>query len=281
VRIVVTGAGGDLGRAFLARAPGHHDVLAFDREALDVGDHDAVRQSVEPLRADVILNFAAYTRVDENESDQARAFRDNALGPQHLALAARASGAVLLHVSTDYVFDGEKGAPYLESDVTRPLSVYGASKLAGEEEVRRANPRHWIVRTAWLYGPVGANFALSIRAAALREPRLRVVDDQWGSPSYAPHLAAALERLVESDAFGTHHLANGGVASRFEFAAALLAALGSGTQLEPIPTSAWPTRARRPRNTALASERRTGIALPDWREGVRAFATAVSAGDGV
>jgi len=280
VRILLTGAGGQLGHA-VRRVFTRHALLPRTRAQLDVAEPEAVEAALAELRPDLLLNAAAYTAVDRAEDEPEAAYRANRDGPRALAEATARRGIPLLHVSTDYVFDGEKGAPYLESDVTRPLSVYGASKLAGEEEVRRANPRHWIVRTAWLYGPVGANFALSIRAAALREPRLRVVDDQWGSPSYAPHLAAALERLVESDAFGTHHLANGGVASRFEFAAALLAALGSGTQLEPIPTSAWPTRARRPRNTALASERRTGIALPDWREGVRAFATAVSAGDGV
>jgi len=280
VRILLTGAGGQLGHA-VRRVFTRHALLPRTRAQLDVAEPEAVEAALAELRPDLLLNAAAYTAVDRAEDEPEAAYRANRDGPRALAEATARRGIPLLHVSTDYVFDGEKGAPYLESDVTRPLSVYGASKLAGEEEVRRANPRHWIVRTAWLYGPVGANFALSIRAAALREPRLRVVDDQWGSPSYAPHLAAALERLVESDAFGTHHLANGGVASRFEFAAALLAALGSGTKLEPIPTSAWPTRARRPRNTALASERRTGIALPDWREGVRAFATAVSAGDGV
>jgi dTDP-4-dehydrorhamnose reductase len=123
---------------------------------------------------------------------------------------------------------------------------------------------------------VGKNFALSIRAAAARGGPLRVVDDQWGSPTYAPHLAAALAQLIATDAYGTHHLANTGVASRFEFAAELLAALGSRTPLEPIPTSAWPTPARRPRNTALTSERSTGIALPDWRAGVRDFAAALA-----
>jgi dTDP-4-dehydrorhamnose reductase len=275
VRILLTGAGGQLGHA-VRRVFTRHELLPRAHAELDVADAAAVAAALAELGPDLLLNAAAYTAVDRAEDEPEAAYRVNRDGPRALAEATARRGIPLLHVSTDYVFDGEKGAPYVESDATHPLSVYGASKLAGEEAVRRANPRHWIVRTAWLYGPVGANFALSIRAAALREPRLRVVDDQWGSPSYAPHLAAALERLVDGDAFGTHHLANGGVASRFEFAAALLAALGSATPLEPIPTSAWPTRARRPRNTALATERTTGIALPDWRDGVRDFAAAVA-----
>jgi dTDP-4-dehydrorhamnose reductase len=274
VRVLLTGAGGQLGQA-VQRVFTRHEVVARAHAALDVADAGAVEAALEEARPDLLLNASAYTAVDLAEDEPEAADRTNREGPRVLAAATARRGIPLLHVSTDYVFDGEKGSPYVESDATHPLGVYGASKLAGEEEVRRANPRHWIARTAWLYGPVGKNFATSIRAAALREPRLRVVDDQWGSPTYAPHLAAALERLLESEAFGVHHLANGGVTSRFEFARALLAAIGSHTPVEPIPTSAWPTRARRPRNSALASERATGIALPDWQEGVRDFAAAV------
>jgi dTDP-4-dehydrorhamnose reductase len=274
LRILLTGAGGQLGQA-VQRVFTRHPVVPRAHAELDVADAAAVEAALDDTRPDLLLNAAAYTAVDRAEDEPEAAHRGNREGPRVLAAASARRGIPLLHVSTDYVFDGEKGAPYLESDATHPLGVYGSSKLAGEEEVRRANPRHFIVRTAWLYGPVGRNFATSIRAAALREPRLRVVDDQWGSPTYAPHLAAALERLIESEAWGTHHLANAGVTSRFEFARALLAALGSSTPVEPIPTSAWNTRAPRPRNSALASERATGIALPDWREGVREFALEV------
>ncbi len=274
MRILLLGARGQLGRAVCRVFARHELVTPVERE-LDVADAGAVERTLDALRPELVLNAAAYTAVDQAEDEPDLAYRANRDGPRVLAEATARRALPLLHVSTDYVFDGEKGAPYVESDATNPLSVYGASKLAGEEAVRRTNPQHYLVRTAWLYGPVGKNFALSIRAAAAREPRLRVVDDQWGSPTYAPQLAAALEPLIETGAYGTHHLANGGVASRFAFAAALLAALGSGTALEPIPTSAWPTRARRPRNSALASERSTGIALPDWQDGVRAFAAAV------
>lgn len=277
MRILLLGAGGQLGHA-VQRVFIRHELAARSHAELDVVDAAAVAAALDETRPDALLNASAYTAVDLAEDEPEAADRTNREGPRVLAVATARRGIPLLHVSTDYVFDGEQGRPYLESDATHPLGVYGASKLAGEEEVRRANPRHWIARTAWLYGPVGKNFATSIRAAALREPKLRVVDDQWGSPTYAPHLAAALERLVEGEAYGLHHLANTGVTSRFEFARALLAALGSTTPVEPIPTSAWPTRARRPRNTALASECATGIALPDWREGVREFAAAVAGG---
>jgi dTDP-4-dehydrorhamnose reductase len=279
LRILLTGAGGQLGLA-VAHVFRRHEVLGRAHAALDVADAEAVEGALAEVRPELVLNAAAYTAVDRAEDEPEAADRVNREGARVLAVATAWRGIPLLHVSTDYVFDGEKGAPYVESDATHPLGVYGASKLAGEEEVRRANPRHWIARTAWLYGPVGRNFATSIRAAAEREPKLRVVDDQWGSPTYAPHLAAALERLLER-APGTYHLANAGVTNRFDFARALLAALGSATPVEPIPTSAWPTRARRPRNTALASERADAIALPDWRAGVREFALGAALGAGV
>jgi dTDP-4-dehydrorhamnose reductase len=277
VRILLAGAGGQLGHA-VQQAFARHDVVARPHGALDVADAAAVEAAFEAARPALVVNASAYTAVDRAEDEPEEAHRVNQHGPRVLAEASAKRGVPLLHVSTDYVFDGEKGAPYVESDPVHPLGVYGASKLAGEAEVRRANPRHWIVRTAWLYSAVGKNFALSIRAAAEREPALRVVDDQWGSPTYAPHLARALARLIEAEDYGTHHLANAGVTNRCEFARALLAAVGSETPVEPVPTSAWPTRARRPRNTALASERPGAVALPDWREGVRDWAAALRHG---
>ena len=166
MRLVVTGAGGGLGRAFVARIPGHHEVFAFDHAGLDVGDHDAVRQTVEPLAPDAIVNCAAFTQVDANETDPARAARDNALGPQHLALAARACGAALLHVSTDYVFDGAKGAPYDELDEPAPISVYGRAKLAGERHVAALCPDHLIVRVGYVYGGGADYLTRAVRTLA-------------------------------------------------------------------------------------------------------------------
>ncbi len=271
MKILVTGAGGQLGRA-VCDVFTDHELVAEPHASLDVADAARVEAALDATRPALVLNASAYTAVDRAEDEPEAAYRVNEEGPRVLAVATARRGLPLLHVSTDYVFDGEKGTAYVESDATGPLGVYGASKLAGEQAVRQANPRHFIVRTAWLYGPVGRNFARTLAAAAAREAKLRVVDDQWGSPTYAPHLARALAELVRGEAYGLHHLANTGVASRFEFATALLAALGRDTPIEPIPTAAWPTRARRPRNTALASEQQTGIALPDWRAGVRDFA---------
>ena len=186
MRLVVTGAGGGLGRAFLAQMPAHHEVHAFDRAALDIGDHDAVRQTIDPLRPDAIVNLAAFTKVDANEAEPARAFRDNAMGPQHLALSARTTGAVLLHISTDYVFDGAKGAPYDETDEPAPLSVYGRAKLEGERFVRSIAPASFIVRVGYVFG--GGNDYLTGAARRLaagrgrgRSARPRRVADVRGS----------------------------------------------------------------------------------------------------
>jgi dTDP-4-dehydrorhamnose reductase len=206
VKLAVTGAGGGLGRAFLDLVPNHHDVHAFTRDDLDIGDHHAVMQTVVPLRPEAILNLAAFTKVDACESDPERAFRDNALGPQSLALAARASGAVVLHVSTDYVFDGEKGSPYDELDPPNPLSVYARSKLAGEAFVRQLVPEHFIVRTGYVFGAGQDYFSGQLRKLADGDTAAGLAD-RVGSPTYVRHLAAQLLPLLLGGRFGTYHLA--------------------------------------------------------------------------
>ena len=179
-----------------------------------------------------------------------------------------------MHVSSDYVFDGRAGRPYHEFDAPDPRSTYGRSKLAGEEAVRTHNPRHLIVRTAWLYSAVGRNFALTMRSLAGRG-EVRVVCDQFGSPTYVPHLASGLERLVESGARGTFHLASAGVASWYDLARALFRELGLEVEVTPIPTSAYPTPAARPPVSALVSLQQPRIGLPRWQDGVKEFAAAL------
>lgn len=206
MRIVVTGAAGAVGRAFCALVPAHHEVHAFDHGDLDVGDHDAVRRTVEPLRPDAVVNLAAFTRVDANELDPMRAARDNALGPQHLALAARACGAVLMHLSTDFVFDGAKGAPYDELDAPSPLSVYGRAKLAGERLVRDLVPEHFVVRVGYVFGGADHYVTRAVRALAAGGPAGGQTD-RVGTPTFAPDLAAMLLPLLLTGRFGTYHLA--------------------------------------------------------------------------
>jgi dTDP-4-dehydrorhamnose reductase len=206
VRLVVTGAGGGVGRAFLAQAPPHHEVHAFAHAELDVGDHGAVMAAIPPLRPDAVVNLAAFTDVDGCERDPGRAARDNAMGPQHLALAARACGARLLHVSTDYVFDGSKGAPYDELDRPEPLSVYGRAKLAGEEHVRTLLPEHVVVRTGYVFGG-GTDFLSSAVDRLARGEEVGGLTDRFGSPTFVRDLAARLLPLLFTGRWGTYHVA--------------------------------------------------------------------------
>jgi dTDP-4-dehydrorhamnose reductase len=269
----VTGAGGQLGRSLVAQ-PGSHEIVPLDHDRLDVGDLDAVRGAMAAHDPEIVVNAAAYNDVDRAESDADAAYRVNAMGPGHLATAAAEHGIPVLHVSTDYVFDGASARPYHEDDAPRPLSVYGASKLAGEEAVRLANPRHYVVRTAWLYHAVGRNFPRTMLDLA-RKGRVRAVADQRGSPTYAPHLAEGILHLIETGGFGTYHLAGSGDASWLELARALFREAGLDVAVEAASMTDFPRPARRPAYSVLTTIRKPRILLPPWEEGVAAFAREV------
>lgn len=274
MKILLVGANGQLGRALQA-VLNDHECVPLDRSRLDIVRLAAVREAVQAYRPDVVLNAAAYTRVDAAEHDATTAYRVNALGARNVALAAAALHIPVLHVSTDYVFDGTSTRPYHEFDRPNPRSVYGASKLAGEEAVRTLNPRHYIVRTAWLYHVWGENFPKTICALAQRSAEVHVVSDQYGSPTYAPHLAAAIAQLLPTEAYGTYHLAGYGGTSWFEFTRLLYTCLGIRTSVKPIATADFPRPAERPRYSVLTTIQDPKILLPPWEEGVRTFADKI------
>jgi dTDP-4-dehydrorhamnose reductase len=272
VRILVTGAGGQLGRALTA-ALHEHTVEAHPHGALDVGRLDDVRAALRSRDAEIVINAAGFTDVDGAETDPDGAFRANALGPENLARATAEREIPLVHVSSDYVFAGDGARPLLEHDPPGPLSVYGRSKLAGEEAVRHLQPRHFVVRTAWLYDVMGRNFPNTLIALADR-PELRVVDDQHGSPTFAPHLARAITHLVGTARFGTWHLAGRGGTTWFGFARALFSAAGLPTPIVPVATAEFPRPAARPAYAVLGTAQDPPILLPPWEEGVAAWAAA-------
>jgi dTDP-4-dehydrorhamnose reductase len=283
VRLVVTGAGGGLGRAFLAQVPPHHDVHAFAHADLDVGDRDAVMRTIPPLRPDAVLNFAAATRVDGCETDPVRATRDNALGAQHVASAARSCHATILHVSTDYVFDGMKGAPYDEMDATHPLSVYGRTKLAGERFVRQLVPEHVIVRTSYVYG-AGDDYASGALARLRRGEPAGGIRDRIGSPTFVGHLASRLLPLLLTGRFGTYHVAGSEPACWFDVLQRARTIGGLPGSVEPQEMASLGLVAPRPANSAITSaylelagiEPLPGLdaAVAEWLGGETVHATA-------
>jgi dTDP-4-dehydrorhamnose reductase len=273
VKILIAGSAGQLGRALTA-ALAAHEVEAAPHYRLDITRLKDVREAITAFSADLVINAAAYNDVDGAESNAVEAYRVNAMGPRNLALATAAAAIPLLHVSSDYVFDGAAGRPYHEYDQPHPLSTYGASKLAGELAVKELNPRHYILRTAWLFHLSGRNF-LNLMLSLSQRPLVRAVDDQFSSPTYAPHLAQAIAELIKTQAYGVYHMAGQGGTSRFEMTQLLFSTLGLKTEVVPVPHTEFPAAAVRPRYTVLTTFQEPQILLPPWEEGVRAFARAL------
>ncbi|MDH6196779.1 dTDP-4-dehydrorhamnose reductase [Mycobacterium frederiksbergense] len=274
-RIVITGAGGMVGRVLAdqARREGR-ELLALTSAECDITDADAPRRFVEP--GDLVINCAAYTKVDAAETDQARAHAVNALGAGHIAAACTQAGAGLVHISTDYVFGaepgGERGTPYEVDDPTGPVNVYGRTKLAGEQAVLAAKPDAYVVRTSWVYqGGDGADFVATMRRLAAGDGPVEVVTDQIGSPTYTGDLVSALLQIADGGvAPGVLHAVNAGPASRFELAQATFVELGADPQrVHPVGSDRHPRPAPRPRYTALSARRSADAGLTplrDWRE---------------
>ena len=262
-----------LGTAVEAAVPSTVQLVALRHGDFAIEDAQAVERTVGRERPDWIINCAAYTQVDRAEAEPETAQRVNAIGPANLARAARQTGARLLQISTDYVFDGRAARPYREDDPVGPLNVYGRTKLAGEQAVRDILPQeHLIVRSQWLFGAGGPNFVATILRLARERPELKVVNDQHGRPTYAPDLAVALWKLIACDARGTVHCANEGEATWFDVARAAIIAAGLRTLVVPCTTADMPRPARRPQFSVLDCARYGGIVgspLRPWQAALK------------
>ncbi len=272
MKVLVTGAGGMLGRdVVLAAGNAGHDVVGFGHAELDVGDEASAMAKIELERPDVVINCAAWTDVDGAEDAEEAALAVNEAGAGYVAAAAAAVDASVVYVSSDYVFDGAKGAPYVETDETAPLSAYGRTKLAGEEATAAANKRHFIVRSSWLFGVGGSNFVETMLRLAVTQNEVLVVRDQVGSPTYTWHLAYGIVRLIEGVEFGIHHMAAAGSCSWYEFAREIFEQAEVECRVLSATTEMLGRPAPRPPYSALVSQRRHAIELPAWRDGLAGY----------
>ena len=276
MRVLITGAAGMLGQDLVGASVGAGHVLAaLPRAELDITDPDAVESAVRAARPDVVFNCAAYTNVDGCETNVETALAVNGEGAGNVARAGAGAGAWIVHVSSDYVFDGAKREPYAESDAPAPLSQYGRSKLAGERAVAQAAPNgHTIVRSSWLFGAHGPCFPSTILRLAGERDQLSVVDDQVGCPTFTAHLAGALLALGAERPVGVVHVAAAGQCSWYEFAEAIVEAAGVACEVRPGRTEDLGRPAPRPAYSVLRSERAGAPSLPDWREGLAGFIAA-------
>ena len=291
MKLLVTGREGQLARSLVETAGAGVQVVAIGRPELDLTDEKSVAAALARECPDIVVNAASYTAVDKAETEPAVAHAINALGAEHVALACAASAIPIIHISTDYVFDGTKSGPYLEGDPTAPINVYGRTKLEGEQRVAKACERHLILRTAWMHSPWGVNFVKTMLRLATARPTIGVVNDQEGSPTYAPHLAAvvlAIAVRVSADPagvrWGVYHALGGGETTWFGFAREIFRHAAEqglpAAEVTAIATAAYPTPARRPANSRLNCDRLRlglGLELPDWRVGAQDCVTRISA----
>ncbi|WP_285421866.1 dTDP-4-dehydrorhamnose reductase [Pseudomonas sp. efr-133-TYG-23] len=282
LKILITGQHGQVSQALQQRLPPLGELIVLGREQLDLTNVDQIRQQVRAHRPGLIINAAAHTAVDQAESEPEVAFAINAIAPGILAEEAKALGAPLIHYSTDYVFDGSKPAPYTEADTPNPLGMYGQSKLAGEQAIAAVGGEHLILRTSWVYSNHGKNFLLTMQRLLQEKPQMRIVADQIGAPTWAGTIADSTRALIEhwqagaAGAWGVYHLTAQSETSWFGFAQAIgehLRATGKAcAELEAIPSSAYPTPAKRPLNSRLDCSRlqqQWHVAQPHWLDALR------------
>lgn len=274
MRVLVTGASGQLGKDLMQHLNKRYEMFGFDRNEMDITDLDQCSRIIEQVKPDVVIHAAAFTAVDLAESEPDTAFKINAVGSRNVALAAKTVGAKVCYISTDYVFDGSGVAPYNEFDQTNPTGVYGKSKRAGEMLVQTICDRYFIVRTSWVYGIHGNNFVKTMLRLGKEKNQLKVVHDQVGSPTYTLDLCCFLADLIETDYFGIYHASNSGHCSWYDFAKAIFEESGIRIHVDPCTTEEFPRPAPRPRYSVMDHMfiRTNGFAeLPFWRDALRVF----------
>lgn len=275
MKILVVGSRGMLGTDLMETFSSVHDTTGIDLPKLDITRLEQCHAKLKEFRADVVINAAAFTQVDACESREKEAFLVNGHGAGNLAIAAASAGAMLVHYSTDYIFDGQKETAYIEEDLPNPQNVYGKSKLLGETLIREHCPNHLIVRTSWLFGPNGSNFIRTIVNAARKGNPLRVVSDQKGSPSYSKDLAAHTQMMIAAGCRSTYHVTNSGCGTWYELASEVVVWAGmKSIPIAPVSSSEFPRPAPRPANSVLANAhlKRDGLPLMrPWQAAVREY----------
>lgn len=275
MKVLITGFAGQLGydvAAELARRG--ISFIATDKNEFDLTNKEAVKGFVGACKPDTIIHCAAYTAVDKAEEDSAACYKVNVHGTQNLADAAAQTQAKFVYISTDYVFDGEKDEPYEVNDRTAPKTVYGATKLEGENRVRHSCPKHFIIRTAWAFGKNGNNFVKTMLRLGRERESINVVCDQFGSPTYTKDLARLICDMIVTDRYGTYHATNEGYCSWADFAFEIMQQAGLNARIVPIPSSEYPAKAHRPANSILSKQKLIDsgfIPLPDWKNALADF----------
>ncbi|MCF5664817.1 dTDP-4-dehydrorhamnose reductase [Pseudomonas marginalis] len=282
MKVLITGQHGQVSRELQLQLQGLGELIVLGRDQLDLANVDQIRQQIRAHRPNLIINAAAHTAVDQAESEPDAAFAINAIAPGVLAEEAKALGSPLIHYSTDYVFDGSKPAPYTEADTPNPLGVYGQSKLAGEEAIAAVGGEYLVLRTSWVYSSHGKNFLLTMQRLLQEKPQMRIVADQIGAPTWAGSIARSTRALIERwqagepGEWGVYHLTDQGETSWFGFAEAIGAHLRTQgkacAELEAIPSSAYPTPAKRPLNSRLDCSRlqqQWHVSQPSWQDALR------------
>lgn len=285
MKALILGATGQVGRALVAGAPAGWQAVALGRDRIDLSRSETIAPAIRDASADLVINAAAYTAVDKAESEPDVAGQVNGVAPGQVAAATREIGSRLIHISTDFVFDGDKSTPYRPGDDTNPLSVYGTTKLAGERAVAKADPAALILRTSWVYAAQGGNFVNTMLRLMREREQVKIVSDQIGTPTSAPSLAKAIWALAQGDSGGVYHFTDAGVASWYDFAVAieeearLLKLLSAPVAVLPIATADYPTSARRPGYSVLDSRATwdlTGSLPPHWRSSLRSVLTELN-----